>query len=54
MKILIFVAGIVILCGICFGVEINEIMYNPVGDDYDFEYLELRGAKYLCFLSGNL
>lgn len=35
---------VVLIAGICYSdVVINEIMYNPAGNDYDFEYIELYG-----------
>ncbi|MBW2994825.1 lamin tail domain-containing protein [Candidatus Woesearchaeota archaeon] len=42
MKILFFIS-ILLVClpAIVAALRINEIMYNPAGDDYDFEFLEL-------------
>jgi len=44
MKSYYWLSTLIILCNFSDAMVINEIMYNPSGNEYDFEYIELFGT----------
>jgi hypothetical protein len=42
-KLILYLLVFILIDSVLADVVINELMYNPAGDEYDFEYIELHG-----------